>query len=371
MGKVRGNDSNSVTELKTNRQKMLYTKLNLFRLLFICTLFLATLGISGFCLAQSSPARTLLALSKTDHILAVIDPVSFKELARIPVGPDPHEVIASADGKTAFVTIYGGGRLHELDVLDLVALKPIINYDTAPLMGPHGLTFANGKAWFTAEGTKTVASFDPTTNKVDWVMGTGQDRTHMVYVTDDGKKVYTTNVASGTVSILTDTLIQPGSFGPPGQKPHHDWVHNLIPVSQGSEGFDVSPDGKELWTAAANDGTIAVIDLVNKKLSAKFNAKAMGANRLKFTPDGKRVLVTSLWTGDLFFYDAGTHKEIKRINTGRSAAGILVDTDGSRAFIGCTGDNYIAIIDLKTMDASDGTKPVHQHLRMICVADGF
>ena len=331
---------------------MKVSKTILFGSLAKCALLFAVLSATNFCLAQSTPARTLLALSKNDHVLAIIDPVSFKELARIPVGPDPHEVIASADGKTAFVTIYGGGSLHELDVIDLVALKPIVNYDTTPLMGPHGLTFANGKAWFTAEGTKTVASFDPATNKVDWVMGTGQDRTHMVFVTDDGKKVYTTNVSSGTVSILTDTLIQPGKFGPPGQKPHHDWMQTVIPVSRGSEGFDVSPDGKELWTAAADDGTIAIIDLVNKKLNAKVDAKATGANRLKFTPDGKRVLVTSLRTGDLFFYDAASRKEIKRINTGRGAAGILVDTDGSRAFIGCTGDGYVAVVDLKTMELS-------------------
>jgi DNA-binding beta-propeller fold protein YncE len=55
-----------------------------------------------------------------------------------------------------------------------------------------------------------------------------------------------------------------------------------------------------------------------------------------------------LRTGDLFIFDAITHQELKRVNIGHGGAGILVDTDGSRAFIGCTGDNYIAIVDLKT-----------------------
>ncbi|MGZ3763757.1 MAG: YncE family protein [Mucilaginibacter sp.] len=305
------------------------------------------------CVAQSTPKRSLLALSKGDHILAIIDPVTLKVVARVPVGSDPHEVVASTDGKTAYVTIYGGGSLHELNVIDLVAQKPLPTIDTRPMMGPHGITFVAGKVWFTAEGTKTVGRYDPATSKFDWVMGTGQDRTHMIYVTPDGKKVYTTNVSAGTVSILVDSLIRPQpspqGFTPP---PHQDWVQTVIPVSRGSEGFDVSPDGRELWTAASEDGSISIIDLSAKKLSSTIDAKAIGANRLKFTPDGKLALITSLRTGDLFIYDVATHKEVKRINTGRGAAGILVDDDGSRAFIGCTADNYVAVVDLKTLTVS-------------------
>ena len=292
------------------------------------------------CAAQSTPARSLLALSKSDHILAIIDPVTLKVLARVPVGSDPHEVIASADGKTAYVSIYGGGSLHELSVIDLLAQKPLPSLDTRPLMGPHGLAFANGKVWFSAEGSKAVGSYDPASAKFDWAMGTGEDRTHMIYVTRDGKKVYTTNVNAATVSILEDNATPPA---------YHEWVQTVIPVAKGSEGFDVSPDGRELWTAGATDGNISIIDLTNKKLTANIDAKAVGANRLQFTPDGKRVLVSSLRTGDLFIYDVASHKELKRLNTGHGAAGILIDDDGSRAFIGRTGDNSGAVIDLKTL----------------------
>src|SRR6476619_1319404 len=174
------------------------------------------------CNAQSPPHQSLLALSKANHTLAIVDPVSLKVLARIPVGEDPHEVVASSDGKTAYVSIYGGGSLHELNVIDLVGQKPLTNIDTRPLYGPHGVTFVNGKVWFSAEGSKAVGSYDPATGKLDWSMGTGQDRTHMIYVTEDGKRIYTTNVASGTVSILTDTLIQPGRMAPPNARPRED-----------------------------------------------------------------------------------------------------------------------------------------------------
>ena len=319
----------------------------LFFILLIC------MGVDG-----NAQKISLLALSKNDHILAIVDPVTYKVIAKVPVGPDPHEVIASADGKTAYVSNTGGGQSTEINVIDLVAQKPLPNIDTRPLIGPHGLTFSDGKLWFSAEGTKSVGRYDPKINKVDWSMGTGQERTHMVFVTPDAKKIYTTNVNAGTVSILEYTQMAPGPGGPmggpppppPGGQPRKEWIHTVIPVSKGSEGFDVTPDGLELWTAAADDGTIAIIDLKARRVSTTLDAKVNGANRLKFTPDGKLVLVSSLRTGDLFVFDAISHKLLKKISTGHGGAGILITEDGSKAFIGCTPDNYVAVIDLKKME---------------------
>jgi DNA-binding beta-propeller fold protein YncE len=325
--------------------------------------FIALVYSATGCAAQSN---YLLALSKNNHTLALVDPVTLRVTARVPVGPDPHEVIASSDGKTAYVTIYGGGSLHEIDVIDLVARKALPAIDTKPFFGPHGITFAAGKVWFTAEGSKSVVRYDPALKGFDWAMGTGQDRTHMIYVTPDAKRIYTTNVSSGTVSVLADTLIQPGG-PPPGAMPspggggsqrglrlppHNDWVQTVIPVSRGSEGFDVSPDGKQLWTAAADDGTIAVIDLGMKKVVAKIDANVLGANRLQFTPDGKHVLISSLRNGDLVVYDALSRKEVKRVNIGHGAAGILMEPNGQRAFIGCTADNYVAVVDLRSLEVT-------------------
>jgi hypothetical protein len=95
--------------------------------------------------AQPTPAGRLLALSKRDHTLAIVDPRTLQVIARLPVGPDPHEVIASSDGRLAFVSIYGGGRYHALSVVDLVAEKALPDIDTGALSGPHGLAFVGGK----------------------------------------------------------------------------------------------------------------------------------------------------------------------------------------------------------------------------------
>jgi len=292
----------------------------------------------AICNAQSR----LLALSKTHHTLAIVDPISLKVLARVPVGIDPHEVIASSDGKEAYVSIYGGGSLHTLNVIDIVNYKPLFDIDTRPLYGPHGLTFINGKVWFTAEGSKAIGRYNPSTHALDWCMGTGQDRTHMIYVSSNGKKIYTTNVSSGTVSILVDTLIKTGA--------HENWIETITPTARGTEGFDVSPDSSELWTASSEDGKIYIINLSEKKVVSKIDAKAFGANRLKFTTDGKMVFISSLQSGNLAIYNSKTHREIKKINIGHGAAGILMDLNGTRAFVACSPDNYIAVVDLKTLE---------------------
>ena len=66
------------------------------------------------------------------------------------------------------------------------------------------------------------------------------------------------------------------------------------------------------------------------------------ANRLKFTPNGRLVLISTLRGRDLTVIDTTTHKTIKRIELGRGAAGIVMQPDGSRPFVACTPDDYVA-----------------------------
>jgi YVTN family beta-propeller protein len=302
---------------------------------FALIFFIASISLQ--CHAQAKN-NLLLALSKSDHTLAIVDPGALKVLAKVPVGQDPHEVIASADGKTAYVSIYGGGIFHTINIIDLVAHKAKPEVDTKPLFGPHDLTYVNNKLWFTAEGSKAVGRLDPATNNIEWSMGTGQDRTHMLYVTADANNIYTININSGTVSLLSNSP----------QNGRENWIQTLIPVAKGSEGFDVTPDNKYLWTVSGQDGSISIINLADKKLDATIDAKLVGANRLKFTRDGKYALIASLRLGHLVVYDVANRKEWKRIDIGSGAAGILIQPDNKRAFVACTPDNYVSIIDLGT-----------------------
>ena len=121
----------------------------------VATLFIATTFIATTALAQTP---SLLVLSKSDHTVAIVDPANLQVQARIPSVPDPHEIIASSDGKTAYISNYGGGAYNTLTVVDLVERKSLPTIDLGPLHGPHGLVFAGGKVWFTAEANKVIGA---------------------------------------------------------------------------------------------------------------------------------------------------------------------------------------------------------------------
>jgi YVTN family beta-propeller protein len=299
--------------------------------------------------AESTPSTALLVLAKTDHTLSIVDPVTLKVIAKMPSGEDPHEVVASADGKFAYISNYGGGRYNTITPIDLVEQKALPAIDLGALRGPHGLMFVGGKVWFTAEAAKVIGSYDPASKKIDWVLGTGQNRTHMIFVSEDLKWMATSNVSSATMTIIEKRT---GGQGPGGGPPMPDWDETLVPVGRGAEGFDVSPNGKEIWAANAQDGTVSIIDVASKKVVQTLAAGVASANRLKFTPDGKLVLISTLGGPNLTIIDAATRDVVKRVKIGRGAAGIQMQPDGSRAYVACTPDDYVTIIDLKSLEVT-------------------
>jgi YVTN family beta-propeller protein len=212
--------------------------------------------------------------------------------------------------------------------------------DLGPLRGTHGLAFVGGKVWFTTEAAKAIGSYDPATKKVDWVLGTGQNRTHMIFVSEDLKRIVTTNISSATMTIIEK------SSGPP----QGDWDETVVAVGRGAEGFDVSPNGKEIWVANAQDGTISIVDVVDKKVIQTLAANIMTANRLKFTPDGRLVFISAVDGSDLTIFDAATRREVKRVKIGHGGEGVLMQPDGLRAYVSCTPDGYVAVIDVKSLE---------------------
>lgn len=196
----------------------------------------------------------------------------------------------------------------------------------------------------------------------------------MIFVFDDLKRMITSNVSSATMTFVEKVAGRgpggpppggpppggppaggpaPGGPGPgPMGPPPDNWEETVVPVGRGAEGFDVSPDGKELWAANAQDGTISIIEIAAKKVVQTLPANVKSANRLKFTPDGKLVLVSCLGSADLTILDAATRREVKRVKIGHGAAGIQMQPDGKRAFVACTPDSYVAIIDLKSLEVA-------------------
>ena len=325
------------------------------QLVAICGLgLLSTAG-----LGQSNSSASLLVLSKKEHTLAIVDPATLKIVAKVPVGDDPHEVVASSDGRTAWVSNYGSGTLNTLSVVDLVNRKALPPVDLGLLRGVHGMTFVGGKLWFTAEGAKVIGRYDPATEKVDWMLGTGQDRTHMIWVSADQQRIVTTNVRSGTVSLMERVTMPTGTPPPNAPTPYKaprgdgkDWIEVVMKVGRNSEGFDdVSRREGDLggeWGRWHN---------LRDRLCGE-----EGRGDAEREPSwGEPAEVYTGWqasTGvdaggeDLLVLDAATRKEIRRVPIGAEAAGIEMEPNGKRAFVSATFGSYVAVIDLDTLTVS-------------------
>lgn len=338
---------------------------------------LAAFGVAA--LSAQDPVRpALLVLNKGDLTLAAVDPATRRVVWTAPSGPDPHEVVSSPDGRFAYITNYQSnapaGTPQLITVVDL-ASRQTSTIGLGALQAPHGIEYAGDKVYFTAENSKVIARYDPATKAVDWVMGTGQERTHMLLVSRDLTRIYTTNVNAATVSIIEQRAPvgrgaaaapaagaaargagRPGGPGNPpaagagGRGPARvDWIITNVPVGPGAEGFDLSPNGREVWTANAQNGSVTVIDTVSKSVAQTIQVPFQRANRLKFTPDGSRVFISDLGGNDLIAIDAATRREIKRIPLGGGAAGMQMDPDGSRVFVSVGSLNAVLIVDTQSL----------------------
>jgi YVTN family beta-propeller protein len=294
--------------------------------------------LATLALGATLSAAQLLVLNKEGN-LAIVDPATGKVMGRVPVGESPHEVAASADGKLAFVSNYGSQTPGStISVIDLAAQKELHRVDLGALRRPHGIESAGGKAYFTAETNRLIGRYDPATNQIDWLMGTGQASTHMLVITRDMNTIYTANIGSDSITAI--------------ERAGANWNQTVIPVGKGPEGFDLSPDEKTIWASTSRDGGVSIIDTASKKVTQTLNVGTKRSNRLKFTPDGKRALITDLDAGELVVMDVAARKEIKRIPVGKQVAGVLIVPDGSRAYVAATGDNFVAVVDLKTLEVT-------------------
>jgi YVTN family beta-propeller protein len=303
--------------------------------------------LSGFILAGNPAARAqtpspaLLVLDKEDATLSIIDPGTLKTVAQIPTGEGPHEITVSGDGKMAFVANYGGRTPgNTISVMDLVAQKELRRVDLGALRRPHGIVFAEGKVWFTAEQNRLVARYDPASNQIDWLLGIGQNGTHMLLFSKDRSLLFTSNISSDSI-----TMLQRGSEA-------SGWSAANVSVGKGPEGGDISPDGREYWAANSNNGSVSIIDVATKKVVQTVDVKTGHSNRLKFTDDGKLVLISDPGNNGLLFVDAVSRKEVKRMNVGRQPEGILIAPDGAHAYIAVAGEKTVAVLDLKSLEVS-------------------
>jgi YVTN family beta-propeller protein len=293
-------------------------------------------------ISASLPAQQarLLVAEKGQQSLAIVDPATAKVLASVPEGGiTGHEVIASPDGRMAYVPIYGNSGVgkpgtdgQKIVVIDIAAQKVVNTFDFGRGVRPHCPLFGpkDGLLYVTTELDKDITLFDPKTLKIVGTIPTGQPQSHMLVLSHDGKRGYTANVGPGTVSVLDI----------PARK-----VLKIIPISRNTQRIAITPDDRWVFTADQTKPQLAVIDTkldaVTKWIPLEGVAYGMAA-----TPDGRWLLVTLPDQNKIAVVDLKTMQVVRSVPTGVYPQEIVVRPDGKTAYVSCMTSNQVAEIDL-------------------------
>ncbi len=296
----------------------------------------------GTGVAQGRPEPLLLVANQGDHTLSLIDPATGKEIAAVPVeGVTGHEVAASADGKLAYVPIYGnsgvGGKGTDgstMAVIDLASRKVVNTVDFGHGVRPHmpKVEPVSGMLYVTTELDNAVTVIDPKTLKIVGQIPTGQEQSHMLAISRDGKRGYTANVGPGTVSVLDIAARK---------------TVTVIPISRSIQRISISRDGKLVFTADQAKPQMAVIDAATNTVKSWIPLPSVGYGSAP-TLDGKSLLVAMPKTKQLAVIDLKTMAVTTTMDIPGGQGEILMRPDGKVAYVSGYPGHQVAEVDLAT-----------------------
>ena len=299
-------------------------------------------------------AGIVFVADEGSNTVSVIETQSLKRVGVIGVGRTPHNVQIAPDGKLAWVTNEGEshGAPHG-----------------AIVHGEKGATPGRGEIW----------AIDTATNKVVGKVIVGSHPAHVV-LTPDGRFAYVTNGGEDTVSVVDTAAravvgtVRVGAYphglriGPDGKEAY---VANLkggtvsvidtasmkevarIPVGKGPAQTGFTSDGRLAFVSLSQENSVALIDPAARKVVARVPVGTIPI-QLYATPDGKQLLVANQGTKQrpgttVSVIDIGQRRVINTVETGAGAHGVIVDREGSQAFVTNIYAGTVSVLDLKAM----------------------
>ena len=280
-----------------------------------------------------TPKEALLVGEKAAGRLVIIDPETLEIVARIPAGGNLHEL--ATDGRYVYI----GSNLPGITVVDAIAQKRVEPIDISAFGDRHAITFAGSHLYVGHENQRLISRYDPATKKFDEVIGL-PGGSHMLIVTADEQRIFTASSNAQVIAIIDRVT---------NDKGRKNLVFTTFPGDTRMEGIALSPDGTEFWVLHMNAKKISIIDVPQKKLISTISFEGGLNNRIKFTNDGKYVLMNELQGNELRVWDVSTRKEVKRIDVGAGGEGIFIDPVRPRAYYTVSAGNKLVVIDTNTM----------------------
>ena len=289
---------------------------------------------------RAQTSGTLLAVNQNAVSLSLIDPETGKQTMLIHEDGriKAHEVAVSPDGKLAYLPIYGSAAVghpgtdgHEMLVVDLASGTIIHDVDFGHGVRPHKpvYDFRRNVLYVTTELDQTITAIDPKTFAILYTIPTGQDQSHMLALSHDGRFGYTANVGPGTVSVLDLTA--------------HKTIA-IIPVAQHVQRIAISNDDRTVFVSDDTSPRLAAIDTASRTVRAWIDLPAKGYGGA-VTRDGRYLVLALPGAKQVGLINLTSMKLEKTIDVPPSPQEILLSPDGKEAFVSCSTSSQVAEIN--------------------------
>lgn len=311
-----------------------------FSVAFFTSAALLLFSLCAYSSGTKASKGVLLVANKGDNSMGIIDLAAGKQIAQVAEGGvTGHEIIASRDGKLAYVPIYGNSGVGQpgtdgsnMVVVDLASRKVVGNVDFGKGVRPHCPLFGpkNGLLYVSTELDNSITIIDPATLKIVGIVPTGQKQSHMFAITRDGRRAYTANVGPGTVSVLDLDARK---------------TITIIPVSPQIQRISLSLDDKLAFTSDVTKPQLAVIDTATNKIKKWIPMPGLGYGSAP-TQDGGWLVIALPLVNQVAAIDLHAMKVTHTITVPSRPQEVLVAPGGHTAYVSCDQSGKVAVINV-------------------------
>lgn len=269
----------------------------------------------------------VVASSGASHV-TLIDPDSGAVRGEVPVGKGPHEVIASDDGRFAWVADSGATTVTLVDLEKGSAVRTLQLEDCRP----HDLALPRSGAplVITCASEKALLEVNPWTGEEVKRHALDVEGAWMTAVSGDGARAFTANLEGGGITAIDRRN---------GRITH-------LKTTEGEMAIAVTPNGRQVWFANMKTSRVTVIDAKTLKVLQTFEAGAESPMRVRFTPDGKRAVMTFGGAKKVAVYDVATRKAVQWIDLDSGSKVLTISPDRRQAAVSAPHKDAVMILDL-------------------------